>query len=114
MTTEELTQVIGGRVVCRPAGAGSPVEFGFSSDLSSDVLTVSADAVLLITGLSTIQTIRTAIVADISHILFVRNKCVADDMIELAWQHEMTLMECNASMFRASGLLFSRGLKPVY
>ena len=49
--------------------------------LMSDVLTVEADDAVLITGLANIQAIRTAEMADISCILFVRDKEITPNMI---------------------------------
>jgi hypothetical protein len=49
----------------------------FASDLMSDVLTLKNDNLVLITGLATLQTIRTAEMADINCIIFVRNKKVS-------------------------------------
>jgi hypothetical protein len=110
---EDIIQAVDGSVIC---GAGSPatVQYGFASDLMSDVLTITADSVLLITGLASIQTIRTAIVADIGSILFVRNKRVTSDMSDLAAENGLILISTTASMFKSSGILFARGLKPVY
>jgi hypothetical protein len=50
----------------------------------SDVLTLDQDNVVLITGLATLQTIRTAEMADINCIIFVRNKRATSEMIRLA------------------------------
>jgi hypothetical protein len=52
--------------------------------------------------------------SDIMQILFVRNKRPTQAMIDLAEEHGITLITTSYSMFRASGLLFSHGLKPVY
>ena len=116
MKISEVLKAVQGRMVTGSADGRqtTDVHFGFSSDLMSDVLTVAVDGVLLITGLAAIQTIRTAIVADISAILFVRNKPVTDDMKRLAEENGMILIECGTSMFNASALLHARGLMPVY
>jgi len=114
----EIVNAVDGRVVCGetyPEGSlETEVEYGFSSDLMSDVLTISAEPVLLITGLAAIQTIRTAAIADITCVLFVRNKRVTDDMKSLAGEYGMVLIESGISMFRASALLHAKGLRPVY
>jgi hypothetical protein len=114
----EIAEAVDGRVVCGesyPAGwQEREIEFGFSSDLMSDVLTISAEPVLLITGLAAIQTIRTAAIADIACVLLVRNKHATGDMKSLAAEYGMVLIESGISMFRASALLHDRGLKPVY
>lgn len=86
----------------------------FSSDLMSDVLTLDEDNILLITGLVNVQLIRTAEMADIRVILLARNKKATPEMIRLADENEIVLLESPFSIFRASGVLFSNGIKPVY
>lgn len=90
------------------------VHKAFASDLMSDVLTLDTFDLMLITGLNNLQTIRTAEMAEIKCILFVRSKTPTPEMIELAKSENMILMVTKKSMFQTSGLLFKAGLKPVY
>lgn len=93
---------------------GNNVLRAFASDLMSDVLTLDTDNLLLITGLNNLQTIRTAEMAEIKYILFVRGKMPTPPMIELAKKENMLLLVTKKSLFQTSGLLFQAGLKPVY
>ena len=90
------------------------VRKAFASDLMSDVLTLLEDHLLLVTGLNTIQTIRTAEMADIRCVVLVRGKTPNERMVELAEEQGITLLSTGYSMFRASGILFSAGLEAVY
>ncbi len=90
------------------------IEYAFSSDLMSDVLTVKTQNVLLLTGLANIQSIRTAEMSDVLNVIYVRGKKATDDMKELAEENGILLMECNYSMFKASGILYNEGIKPIY
>lgn len=90
------------------------VDKAFCSDLMSDVLTVDTEKMLLITGMANVQTIRTAEMADIHAILLVRNKKASPEMLQLAIENKMVIMETSISMFYSAGLLFEAGLKPVY
>lgn len=90
------------------------IEDAFSSDLMSDVLTLDDGNILLITGLANIQLIRTAEMADIGVVLLARGKQATPDMIQLANENGLVIMETPFSLFRASGVLYSNGLKPVY
>lgn len=90
------------------------IEYAFSSDLMSDVLTVKTQNMLLLTGLANIQSLRTAEMSDIVNIIFVRGKKVTEDMKELAEENGILLMECDYSMFKASGILYNVGIKPIY
>jgi predicted transcriptional regulator len=114
MTLKEVVEIVHGTVLCGGEALDREVHLGFASDLMSDVLTLLADDILLITGLSNNQAIRTAEMSDISQILFVRNKKPTKTMIDLATEHGIIIITTGYSMFRASGLLFSAGLEPVY
>jgi hypothetical protein len=90
------------------------VSKAFSSDLMSDVLTLDDDDILLITGLSNVQLVRTAEMADIHVVLLARDKNSTSEMIELAKENGIVLLETPFSIFKASGVLYSNGLQPLY
>jgi hypothetical protein len=52
--------------------------------------------------------------ADIDCIVFARKKKASPDIIYLAKENNIAIIECSYSMFKTCGLLFSAGLKPVY
>jgi len=93
---------------------GEVVERGFCSDLMSDVLTLETDKMLMVTGMANLQTIRTAEMADIHCILLVRNKKATEEMVKLAVESGIVLLETAMSSFRSCGILYGAGLKPVY
>ncbi|MFA7492075.1 MAG: DRTGG domain-containing protein [Proteiniphilum sp.] len=64
----------------------------FASDLISDVLRYFMENMLLITGLCTFQTIRTAEISNISCIIFARSKRVSNDMLQLAKEHNIAII----------------------
>jgi hypothetical protein len=100
-------QVVSGKI------EGEVVEKGFCSDLMSDVLTLDTDKMLLVTGMANLQTIRTAEMADIHFILLVRNKKASKEMVKLAKESGIVILE-SAMSFRCCGILYNAGLKPVY
>jgi hypothetical protein len=114
MTIQEIVELTGGEFQCGENRKNEKVNRGFCSDLMSDVLTLGCEDILLITGLANVQAIRTAEMADISYILFVRDKCITDEMLKLAKENNMVLARCESSMFKVAGELFAAGLKPVY
>lgn len=90
------------------------IEKAFSSDLMSDVLTLDEENILLITGLANLQLVRTAEMADIHVVLLARGKPASSEMIELAGENGLVILETPFSMYKASGILYSKGLKAVY
>ncbi len=114
MKLKDVAEMLNGKIVSGNELLEKEVEYAFSSDLMSDVLTIQKDNLILLTGLANVQALRTAEMSDISCIVFVRNKKVNADMLKLAKESGIVLIECPSSMFRASGVLFNSGLKPVF
>lgn len=108
---QELTEAT---VACGSDKLDHEVQCAFASDLMSDVLTLDCNEVILITGLCNLQTIRTAEMADLDCILFVRGKKVTPEMLQLASENGIILLETNHSMYHTVGELYSNGLVPVY
>jgi predicted transcriptional regulator len=114
MKIKEVVELLNARVVSGQDQLDAELDYAFASDLMSDVLTIETDNLLLLTGLANLQTIRTAEMSDITKIIFVRKKKATDEMIRLAAENDMILIECDYSMFKSSGILFKSGVKPVY
>ncbi|MHA7108967.1 hypothetical protein ACRTDU_02500 [Sunxiuqinia elliptica] len=114
MQVSKICELLAATIICGEEQASAKIERGFSSDLMSDVLTLDTDNLLLITGLCNLQTIRTSEMADIRYIVFVRNKKVTEEMLALANENNMCLLESPYTLFKASGLLYQAGLNPVY
>ncbi|MFA6775326.1 MAG: DRTGG domain-containing protein [Sphaerochaetaceae bacterium] len=114
MKFREVIQITGAKLVCGESHLEQEVRLGFASDLMSDVLTLLEDDILLITGLSNNQSIRTAEMSDIANVLLVRNKFPSQTMIEMANELDIALACTPFSAFKTSALLYNAGLKPVY
>ncbi len=109
----DIKELTNARLHCGDIGTKT-IEYGFGSDLMSDVLTLEDELPLLITGLCNTQVIRTAEMADLSVILIARNKHVTEEMITLAKENDMIIMTTPFSLFRTCGILYQHGLKPVF
>jgi len=107
----ELTESL---LVAGDPGKSTDIERAFSSDLMSDVLTLDDHQIILITGLANVQLIRTVEIADVPVVLLCRNKKASPEMIDLANEIGIVLLETPYSIFRSSGILYQNGLKPLY
>jgi hypothetical protein len=114
MTIKEITRLIDGKVICCEEKNSTNVEYAFASDLMSDVLTVEKDNMVLITGLANLQAIRTSEMSDINCIIFARGKKIGEEMITLAIENKMILVESPHSVFHISGELYKAGVKPIF
>ncbi len=82
----------------------------FAADLMSDVLRFSHAGTLLITGLTSVQSVHTADVADLAAILFVGDKRPEPGIVEVARARGIPLLSTRRSMFETCGLLFEEHL----
>lgn len=90
------------------------IEFAMASDLMSDVLTLDTVNTMLITGLANVQAIRTSEISDVNCIVLARNKRSTPEMIELANESEIVIIESPHAMYRLSGILYGEGIKAIY
>lgn len=110
-----ICDLVEGTYYTKPTQSGEElVTKAFASDLMSDVLTLLTDNLLLITGLNNVQAIRTAEMADIRAVLFVRGKQPTEKMTELAHENGILLMGTPYSMYRTAGILYKAGLGYVF
>lgn len=94
------------------------INFAFSCDLMSDALMLlrrlnkdtKIEECILITGLVTNQSIRTAEMLDIEVILYVRDKKPSQTLIELANESGITLLSTKYLMYTTNGKLYSRNI----
>jgi predicted transcriptional regulator len=114
MKIDEICSLLSAEIHNEVPDPDFEIERAFASDLMSDVLTLMTDHLLLITGLNNIQTIRTAEMSDIGHVLIVRGKKPNLKMIELADELGIVLLSTRFSMFKASGILYTDGLEAVF
>ncbi|NCA76103.1 MAG: hypothetical protein EOM90_07195 [Alphaproteobacteria bacterium] len=111
---EKIAQLLDGQIITDAGNPDRIIEGAFASDLMSDVLTLPTNHLLLLTGLVNIQAIRTAEMSDIDCIVFVRNKKVTVEMTNLANENGIAIIHSPFSMYKASGILYQAGIKPVY
>jgi len=114
MTIQSIQKILNARAVNPIREPSGDIQYGFASDLMSDVLTLESHNVALITGLANIQVVRTAEMSEIPLIILVRNKKATPEMLELATENGIALIEYHGSMFRAVSLLAGAGMQAVY
>lgn len=85
----------------------------FGCDLMSDALAFVEDKILLLTGLTNPQVIRTAEMLDINAIVFVRGKIPPVEVIDMAKEMGIALLATNHTLYASCGILYSSGLKGI-
>ena len=111
MTLEEVRRILEAEAVGGSGLHQIDVQMGCGADLMSDVLSFAKAGTLLLTGLTNAQAVRTADMADIVGICFVRGKTPPKDTVELAARKGLPLLTTQLPMFEACGRLHRHGLR---
>lgn len=115
MKAREIVKVIEGEVLSGEHLLDEvEIKRGFSADLMSDVLALvecENKDLVLITGITNPQIVRTAEMLDIPMIIVARGKLVPEDTIKLAKEKNIILVRTKNIVFVTSGILFQHGIK---
>ena len=110
MTLAEIKEILKAEVITGSDLLQMEIKMGCGSDLMSDVLAFTKAESLLLTGLTNTQVVRTAEMADIVAICFVRGKIPDKNTIRLAESKGIPLLMTQLPMFESCGQLYKNGL----
>ena len=110
MTLEEVKEILKAEVIIGTNNLDMEIKTGCGCDLMSDVLAFIKPDSLLLTGLTNTQVIRTAEMADVAAICFVRGKKPDEETIRLAESKGLPLLMTHLPMFESCGRLYKNGL----
>ncbi|MDR3284337.1 MAG: hypothetical protein LBS97_04055 [Treponema sp.] len=111
MIIQEVADILEAGIVARKDLAGREIVSACGSDMMSDVMAFFHGQGVLLTGLINVQAIRTVSLMDISAVCLVRGKKATQEMIDLAEEFEVVILETRYPMFTACGKLYERGLQ---
>jgi predicted transcriptional regulator len=110
MKLREVLELIEGNVISKDADLDQEIQMGCGADLMSDVLAFTHEGTLLMSGLTNPQVVRTAEMAGIKAIVFVRSKLPPLETISLAEEKGIPLLASKYTMFETCGRLYRAGL----
>ncbi len=114
MKMRDIIEIVGGTVLTKKIDMDMEIPTCGASDLMSDVLAFMKPGSLLLTGLIHTQSVRSAEMADLAAIVFVRGKIPSPEVTSLAEELGIPLIASAYGMYEMSGLLYRAGLPPVY
>lgn len=110
MFLEKIKRILKAEIIAGSKDLQMEIKMGCGCDLMSDVLSFIKPNSLLLTGLTNPQVIRTAEMADIKAICFIRGKKPDKETVELAKSKNIPLLLTDLPMFEACGRLYKEGL----
>jgi predicted transcriptional regulator len=113
MTLSQIAELLECEVCLSPASMDISTALVLSSDMMSDVLAFAEPGALMITGLTSSQSVRTADFADAAAVLYIRGKRPDQTTLELAKELNIPVMCTKMGMFEVCGKLYSNGLRGI-
>ncbi len=110
MKLRKVLELIEGKLITKNVDLNQEVQMGCGADLMSDVLAFTHEGTLLMSGLTNPQVVRTAEMAGIKAIVFVRGKIPPPETVALAEEKGIPLLASKYTMFETCGRLYQAGL----
>ena len=113
MTLAEITELLEGEILVEGDALDVEIRDVVASDGMSEILAFARAKELMVTGLTNIQSIRTADIAGVSAVLYCRGKVPDKRVLDFARDKRIPVLITTKGMFEVCGLLYSRGLRGV-
>jgi predicted transcriptional regulator len=113
MQLAAIKEVLKARVLVGEDKLALNIDAGAGGDLMSDLLRRPMSGVVVLSGLNTLQVIRTAVITGVAALVLVRGKEPDAEMVAEARLHGLPVLSTPFTMFTACGRLFNQGLRGV-
>ncbi len=113
MKVKDILEILKGELIIGKDKLHEEVNLIGAADMMSDVLALSKPGMLVLTGNTSAQAVRTAIVTDLIGLIFVRGKEIPPETINMAKGSNLLLIKTNNYMYSACGKLYSAGLRGI-
>jgi predicted transcriptional regulator len=110
VTLQEVKEILDAQVIIAPQDPNLELKMACGCDLMSDVLAFTKEESLLLTGLTNLQVVRTAEMANVKAVVFVRGKEPDREAIALAMSKNIPVLVTELPMYEACGRLYQMGL----
>lgn len=113
MTLEEIKEILEGEILVGSDALALEIRDVVASDGMSEILAFARAKELMVTGLTNIQSIRTADIAGVGAVLYCRGKVPDKRVLDFAREKRIPVLVTTKGMFETCGLLYGKGLRGV-
>ncbi len=113
MKVKDIVKILKAEVLSGEDKLDEDVLMVGASDMMSDILALAKPGMLILTGHTSPQSIRTGIVTDLLGIVFVRGKNIPDETIRLAKDNNFLVLKTDYLMYSSCGKLYKEGLRGI-
>jgi predicted transcriptional regulator len=111
MKVYEVQEILEAKVLTGQDRLDRTVVGAGGADIMAAFLAAATKDAVILTGSTSDDVIRTAKVAEVAAVVFVRGKNPDDSAVELARSYDLPTMVTSHSLFVASGKLYMNGLR---
>ena len=111
MRLAEIKDVLQCEVLTGQEDLSAEVQTVVASDGMSEILAFARPGALMLTGLTNIQSVRTADIANVRAIVYIRGKRPDKKVINLAREKNIPILATGLGMFDVCGMLRELGLR---
>lgn len=113
MKASDIMAILDAQVLCgREYLEEVDIHSAFGADMMSDMLAYPVDPnTLILTGTINQHVIRTIEMLDIRCVVFVRGKRVPDDILSIARELDLVVLNTDKTLYTSCGLLYEAGLR---
>lgn len=111
MIVKDIVDILHGEVLSGEDKLDKKVESIGASDMMSDILALSKPGMLVLTGHTSPQAVRTGIVTDLLGIVIVRGKNIPPQTLDMAKSNNSLLIRTDFGMYTSCGKLYQKGFR---
>ena len=111
MKLAEVKDILQCNVLTGEEHLSMEVDTVVASDGMSEILAFARPGALMITGLTNVQSVRTADIANVRAIVYIRGKRPNESTLDLARRNNIPVLATLLGMFDVCGILREQGLK---
>ncbi|MDD3080849.1 MAG: DRTGG domain-containing protein [Desulfobacterales bacterium] len=111
MKVSEIKDILKATLLSGEGQLDRKIISGGAADRMEEILSGVAEGSVLLTGLTTIDVIRTAKISGVGAVVIVRGKKPPDEVVTLAKSYDLPLLLTSYTLFASVGRLYMNGLR---
>lgn len=111
MKVSEIKDILKATLLSGEGQLDRKIISGGAADRMEEILSGVAEGSVLLTGLTTIDVIRTAKISGVGAVVIVRGKKPPDEVVALAKSYDLPLLLTSYTLFASVGRLYMNGLR---
>jgi hypothetical protein len=111
ITVRDIVAILDAEVLSGEDKLAEEVKSVGASDMISDMLALSKPGMIILTGYTYPQVIRTALVTDLLGLIVVRGKTIAPETIAYARANNFLLLRTRSYLYSSCGKIYAFGLR---